>query len=143
MKKNLFLVSLVLTCLCFAGGCGLAGTAESGDETTYGGDMTDNKTNYNETSVLDKGGANGTDNTSIMDYLQDDDLNNSSVPDTYLESDDLGQDANDLLDDVGDAIHNAGDAVEDGIDTLTSPNPSANPSGTPAADTTLPGGNGR
>ena len=125
MKKKAILLGLIVTCLCFAGGCGLSNNGMN-DETYPSSDMVDNVTSPTNDSVLDKGGANGTDNASLLDYLQETENDDYVIDDHSLPSDngDLREDADDLVDDLGDAVHEAGEGIRDGVDALTSPNPS-------------------
>lgn len=128
MKKKAILFSLFFTCICLAGGCGLTADTESMEGTNHTGDMAGNSTENTETTVLDKGGANGTDNVSIMDYLDETATDPADIPDSTAASEqsDLDHDAGNLTDDLGNAIQDIGDTVEDGIDALTSPNPAGN-----------------
>lgn len=125
LRKKI-LLSLMLTSLCIASGCGLA---DNGQTTTPGttGDMVENEGTRDNNSVLDKGGANGTDNISIMDELTgnetEDPYYNTSQPFDSEDEPTFRDDADHMMDDIGDAINNIGDGIEDGVDALTSPNP--------------------
>ena len=148
MKKKAILFSLFFTCLCLAGGCGLTADTGSTEGTTPSGNMAENGTYGTETSVLDQGGANGTDNVSIMDYLEDTETDPSNITDHTGASEihDPDNAAGNLMDDLGDAVQDIGETVEDGIDALTSPNPvGTTPSNTTTSGsqtgTTTPSGN--
>lgn len=130
MKKNVLqkgirkalALGMALTFLCFASACGMENNEDPSGST---GDMAGTTgTNQQNDGVLDKGGANPTDNNSLIDDR--DDVNNRLDDDNDLpinpdinpglnNGDGLIDDANDAVDDVMDSIHN-------GIDDLSSPN---------------------
>ena len=68
--KSTLLLGLLLASLCLAMGCGNP-VDEIRDGMDSISDMASTLTPDTTPSVLDKGGANGTDNDSIMDYLEE------------------------------------------------------------------------
>ena len=110
--KKVIILGLLLTLLCLFGGCGnpADNSQTPGEDLLSTEDMAENTLPNDR--VLDKGGANGTDNVSILDYLQDDTSISSQTPDPYTDHyeesdgiiDNISQDASDIMDDMRDGI---------------------------------------
>ena len=111
--KKVIILGLLVTLLCLFGGCGNPTDDHQVPDTDLLSteDMAENT--LPEDRVLDKGGANGTDNVSILDYFQDDTSISSQTSDPYTDHyeesngivDDISQNASDLMDDISDGIH--------------------------------------
>ena len=111
--KKVIILGLLVTLLCLFGGCGNPTDDHQVPDTDILSteDMAENT--LPEDRVLDKGGANGTDNVSILDYFQDDTSISSQTSDPYTDHyeesngivDDISQNASDLMDDISDGIH--------------------------------------
>ena len=110
-KKRLRILGLTLCFLCFAGAC-TTGDADGG---TTSGDLAGTHSPLPGNDYLDKGGANPTDNISIVN------------PDVTLPSETLLPDTDDgAISDLGedlksgaeDLIHDASDAFDD-VDSLS------------------------
>lgn len=117
MKKTL-LLGLLFTLLCLTVGCGnrtnngLTPSRDLNPSDDMAGSTLPND------RVLDKGGANGTDNASILDYLQDDDSIPSETPDPYTNRID---ESGNIIDDIRDGADDLMNGVKDGIDEMTTP----------------------
>jgi len=109
-KKGLPLL-LALTLLSFTTACALNGTDDLTSDQE--GTMAESSSSKDSLSVLDKGGANPTDNVSIIE------------PEATLPPEDTGflEDGT-LIDDLGDAASDVIDDANDGLHDLTAPDPS-------------------
>ena len=123
--KKAVLLALTVSMLCMACACGTDNT----DMGTGSGDMAGTGSTRSEDGVLDKGGADPTDNISIINP------DSTSVIDETTTSDhgaigDLGEDASNAAETII-------DDVRDGVDDLTDPDgtntildPTVSPNGT-------------
>lgn len=120
MKKHVLLLSLVLTLFCFLTGCG--NMADESLTPSGSNDMVGNKTPAPKDSVLDKGGANGTDNDSILDYIQEDSTISTREDDLSTDHGlDETSSGDGIINDLGDGAREVIDDVQDGVDDLTAP----------------------
>ena len=107
MKKNRILIlGLTLCFLCFAGAC----TTGYADGTTNSGDLAGTHSPLPGNDYLDKGGANPTDNISIVNPDVTLPLE-TAIPDTNDGAiENLGEDVKNGAEDL---LHGAGNALDD------------------------------
>jgi len=130
--KKALLIALTLCMLCMASACGTDNT----DTGTSSGDMAGTGSTRSEDGVLDKGGADPTDNISIIN------------PDGTTVLDETTTDhgvIGDLGEDASSAAETLIDDVRDGVDDLTTPggtNPAIDSTMTPNGSTGTTGTTG-
>lgn len=116
MKKNLLIpLILLLSLLCLASGCNVPGNESATPDPSDVADTTginNEKDHLKDESVggLDEGGANPTDNVSLIES------EGTPSPSPVVPGDDHG-----IVDDLGTAASDAIDDVREGIDDLTTP----------------------
>lgn len=120
MKKHLLLM-LTVSMLCLTAACG--NPAGNTNDITGSADMAGTDTYDRNGSVLDKGGANGTDNDSILDLLPDvtPDVTTNSEG-TRDSSELLGGKTDDLMQDLHDGASEIRNDVESGLNDITNGN---------------------
>lgn len=116
MKRKVLPLFLVITLLSLTTACGLKNVDDLTTERE--GTMAESREDRDNLSVLDKGGANPTDNVSIID---------PEVTFTPSPNNNLGNDS--LIDDLGDAASDVMEDTNDGLHNLTSPDPSPSANG--------------
>lgn len=114
--RTIFALCFTLALLCLAGACGNKATNDGSKGT---GEMAGTGTTNTSTEILDQGGANGTDNDSLVD----DPDNEYDTPDAGEAIDDvtdgMGDAADGVIDGIGDAAGDVIDGIENGVDDLT------------------------
>ena len=97
MKKNLFPLLILIAILCLTASCG-----ERIDQNppTNNAELADTSAVHQNDGVLDKGGADPTDNVSIIDTTLTMDVTDEYGHDDHGVVGELGQDASEALDDL-------------------------------------------